>query len=454
MLLDSDQPTNSLPHRDTTRRDGRLVLWLMLWLVPLVVFFAAVTLFATHSTAIYHILNLWAVARPVDYPFLDLRYIFAGADCWSKGVNVYLSNPCDPLGRAHAYSPLWLRFGFLRDWTPTAGLIVDGVFILALMALPAPRKACELAVLLLAILSPPVVFVLQRANVDIIIFLMLLGAAALWTHVLRYRMVGYAIILAAGLLKFYPLIVLTTAVRERTRTCAAVCIAAGGVLLGFAVYFHAELRAMAVNIPTGSYLVGDMFGAINLPDGLALVFGLPEPGWVRILAAAMLAALCMTGILTLSHWIPLRRAVAELAPFDAALLLFGAALFVGCFFAGQSVGYRGVHLLLVIPGLLALWRQATDRRVRRFARATTFLVLFLMWQGVLTWNNSFLDALQSWIGSPAGSSLWAGLWLIRELGWWALAAALGGIFMGFVREAQAMSWLFAGRRLRSDADRL
>ncbi|MDE1930225.1 MAG: hypothetical protein KGI43_01570 [Alphaproteobacteria bacterium] len=445
MRFSSDHANFSRPQSAISTRGLRGARW-VLRVAPVAVFAAIVLLYTGRSPAVRTIMNFWAIHPPVDHPFLDLRYIFAGAECWAKGIDVYIANPCDPLGRPHGYSPLWLRFAFLpgQQWTTVAGLVVDGLFVLALAALPPLQRWCELPIRLLAILSPPVIFALQRANVDVIMFLMLLGAAGLWVRLLPHRIAGYALILAAGLLKFYPLIVLATALRERTRVCVMVGAAAGGTLLGFAIYFRSELHAMAANIPTGGYLVGDMFGAKNLPYGLASILGLPESSWFKIVAGAVLAASCAVAMLTLSRWNALRSAVAGLASFEAALLLFGAVVFVGCFVTGQSVGYRGIHLLLVLPGLLALWRGAADTCVKHFARSATFLVLFLMWQGALTWNDSFLTALQAWFGASAGAGLWAGLWLIRELGWWALAAALGGIFLGFAREAPAVSRLFAG----------
>src|ERR1700732_2860442 len=39
----------------------------------------------------------------------------------------------------------------------------------------------------------------------------------------------------------------------------------------------------------------------------------------------------------------------------------GSVLIVGCFFAGQNVGYRGIFLLLVLPGLLGVARNATHK---------------------------------------------------------------------------------------------
>ena len=46
--------------------------------------------------------------EPFSFPFLDTHAVLAAAECGRQGIDVYLSNPCDVLGRPHVYSPLWL----------------------------------------------------------------------------------------------------------------------------------------------------------------------------------------------------------------------------------------------------------------------------------------------------------------------------------------------------------
>jgi hypothetical protein len=44
----------------------------------------------------------------------------------------------------------------------------------------------------------------------------------------------------------------------------------------------------------------------------------------------------------------LRRAFASLTRPERVFLVIGSAVIAGCFFAGQSIGYRGVYFLLVV----------------------------------------------------------------------------------------------------------
>src|SRR5207247_2344885 len=88
------------------------------------------------------ILHFFAVPiQPKKYPFIDLEYIFASVDCWQHGIDVYLRDPCDTLGRLYAYSPLLLRAAFLPSiaWTNVFGVSMDMLFLLTLLWLPPAR---------------------------------------------------------------------------------------------------------------------------------------------------------------------------------------------------------------------------------------------------------------------------------------------------------------------------
>lgn len=432
-------------HFDTNRERiaNGLALRFAVPAVALGVFLVFGVLYALHSAIAFDALRWWGVHPPVKEPFLDLRYIFAGVECWAKGINVYISNPCDPLGRPHGYSPLWLRFVFLpsQNWTAVAGLIVDLLFVLSLGAFLSPQSRGELAVMLAAALSPPVVFALQRANVDVLIFLMLLAAAGVWTGRSSRRMLGYGLVTFAGLLKFYPLIVLALAVREKLKTCIAILGVAGILLIGFATYFHAELAEMARNIPTGGYFIGDMFGAKNFPDGIMAAHLGTNGGWFGVVVWSALLALTLALALATFLLLAGRHEFVQFAPLESALFLFGAVVICGCFFAGQSVGYRGIFLLFPVPGLLALHRRSGERAVRRRAAQASALLLFVLWQGILTWNANALDAVRVWLGAPVASALWMALWSARELAWWLLAGILSGIILCFIVESPAADGL-------------
>ena len=235
-------------------------------------------LFAVNRPVYFALLNAIHV-HAFPHPFLDTRFVTAQVECWWRGIDVYVRNPCDPLGRTLDYSPLWLRLPFLArpdSWTPVFGLAIDFAFLAALFAMPwEVQGAFALVVAVGAVLSWATMFAMERGNTDLLMF----AAAVLFAHsAVRSapaRSAGYALVLCAGLLKFYPLTLLVLLVREPARRMWMLGGLCALVLMAFVAGFHAELSRIGANMANG--LFGDMFGARSVPFGFAVRFGLPMP---------------------------------------------------------------------------------------------------------------------------------------------------------------------------------
>lgn len=361
--------------------------------------------------------------HPFARPFLDTRFVTAQVECWSRGIDVYRTNPCDPLGRTLDYSPLWLRLRFLARsdrWTPPLGLAVDLAFLTSLFGMPwRTRGAFGIVVALGAVLSWATIFAGERGNTDLLIFAVAVLFAHLATRSPAARGIGYAAVLCAGLLKFYPLVLLALVAREDGRRPWVIGGGIGIVLLAFAATFHAELGRIGGNM--ADTLFGDMFGARGLPFGLPLLLAhatIRDPGgtyvgmnaltpalrWQGFGLVGVLVAACVLFAVIAGRRPSLGAALDRVDATARSLLLTGAVLCVGCFFGHQNIGYRAVLLLLTIPGLLALVAVAPDRRTRLLGRATCLLIVLVLWGGILTRSR------------PG--------WVVMQLSWWWITAAL------------------------------
>ena len=385
----------------------------------------------------------WVMLLPYRTPFFDLEYVLNTVTCWHQGIDVYATNPCDPLGRPMTYAPLWLRMGFLaldRSWAAPLGLGLAVLFCLSLALLPPTRRWRDLLVIGAAAVSSLAVFAVERGNVDVMIYLAALAAGLAAASGGVVRGVSYALLLAAGLLKFYPLAALLVVLRERLVACLILASVAGAAILGFFLVYHNELARMAPNIPRYPYDTPDVFwpvdlpvviGMVQLPGGVGQVLRqvlAPSAGAAMVAALAngtalILLALLLACVYFLARRLVVRaenrRVVAGLPPRQGVLLLVGAAMVAGCFFAGQSIGYRGVLLLLVLPGLLLLDQPDVPSPLRLVSRCTILAILIVMFRLVA------VSALQ-WLGlqaTPVGLAAWAGF----ELLWWWIVAVLLGL---------------------------
>ena len=410
-------------------------------------------LFATDQRIYQKLLTAWMLS-PFPHPFIDWQFIPAAAECWSRGIDVYVATPCYALDPAmpHPYSPLWLRFSFLPS--DPASVAIYGVgwatlFWLSQAYLPAPRTRWELRLTLLVACSSLTAFAIERGNIDLVIFLLVLLGCHLWLGSLPLRLLAYAVFLFAGMLKFFPLVLLILVLRERPRVFLQITVVTM-LILGVAVFqTWDELAAVAHNIPRGPYFT-DLFGSVNLPYGLPVMMayvalkpsGHPELihafAWISKPSYIALIVITLSGAISLALRSGMPEALLSLEPRRQATLLAGSALLCGCFFAGQNVGYRGVFLILLLPGLFEL--SLTLPIVgSSCVKAAVYCIIFVAW--VLT-----IEFMTRALGITDGYSLDTGgfgfvHWILHELSWWWIVTILLAILMSFAGNSHTGRWI-------------
>lgn len=379
---------------------------------------------------------------PFWFPFLDTHALLAAIECKRLGYDVYTADPCDVLNRLHVYSPLFLELSFLpisvRD-TAVTGTILSLGFFAALAAIPPPQGRIAWLLMLLTLASNMTVYGVERGNNDLLIFIMIAIAGRLMLSGLTARIAGYALVMLTAFLKFYPIVLMVLALRERPRVFAATAFVSTAALTVFTMHYHAELAMAMVLTPTGSYFT-DFFGAVNLPRGLVEMLAplrTVAPAWTPILRylpwviLAALVASCVRDAATIAVSDTTRSRFAALPPAHALFLTIGAVLIVSCFFAAQNIDYRGVAFLFLLPGLCLL---GVGLDGRAFFRAAVIIVC-------LAWSEFFrhlieLGAAGLGLSPSVERTVEAGFWLVRELLWWRAIGTLAGLILCFAATSE------------------
>lgn len=379
---------------------------------------------------------------PGPFPFLDIHAVLAAAQCRRLGIDVYVMNPCDVFGRVHVYSPLWLPLvppGIGTAATPWVGAGLDLLFIASLGFLFRPRANRDLVVLVLAVFSPATFYAVERANNELVIFLLVIIAGLLQPGSRRSRFFSYGLIVGAALLKYFPAVLLALAAREKRRDALLVAVGAALAAALLVIVYRGTLGRALANIPHLSYYT-DSFSARNLPFGLAT--GLP---WLK---DPLPVALALFAIMTALALVWLRRAAVLL---DAAALdwttrevrfaAIGGLLLTGVFFAGQNVNYRCIHFLFVLPGLLQLRAAARQPQARRFLSLLIAASLFLLWE------QCFQRAMVVAFNARPSDHIAMIFWVARELVWWWTIAGVAAVALCHLRRlplfAAGAVWLAA-----------
>jgi hypothetical protein len=419
-------------------------------IIPLLVFLGMSYLYAYGDRYLYEQILTTSGIYPFRFPFLDISAHLAVWECARQGVDVILANPCDVLQRSYSGTPLWIAASAIplgvRD-TAAVGWILDLVFLVSLSLLPSPRCLLELIFVLAATLSTMVIFALERANIDALLFVMALTTGVLAERRLFMRVLGYFVALVAAMLKYYPIMILVIVFREIVSIFVAVSLLILVCLAVFWAEYHAEIARGLPLIAGGPYNT-DLFAAKNLPFLLGEAAGnAAEPSrWAplvqRIVAGGLYAILVGSGVAicrTLLNFGELRGALASLGRSERIFLVIGSAVIAGCFFAGQSVGYRGVFLLLTMPGLLAISRTS-NREIRKLSLGTCVVILMLMWGECF--RLALYRALEhSGVPEMVATNLKILFWFFRELGWWWTISVMLTVLVDFLWASPVALWL-------------
>jgi hypothetical protein len=414
--------------------------------VALILFCALSALYALGKSQIYYeLLFHWGI-WPFRFPFVDTSGSLAAWECTRRGLDVVEHDPCDVLGRAYSYSPLWMSAASIPlgvASTAAVGWTLGLVFIASLVLLPPPQRPWELSLVLLATSSTMVVFGVERGNPDLIVFLLATCAGLVALRGPPTRLLSYHIALFAALtLKYYPLTLMILAFRERIAVFVAVNLGTLSIVVIFALIYFPDLARGIPLIPVGPYDT-DLFSAQNLPWGIAK--GLQQSQLTSrqeyLVAGAVYAAMLVIGARICWHVLrggALRVTLVELTQHEMIFLIMGSALIVGCFFAGQNIGYRGIFLLFVIPGLLAIARRGSSRGMCALGRVTAVLVVLIMWGECIRQNLLMLAVAGAGAPSMPILVLTNYFWLLRELAWWWVIAVLTAVLLEFVWGSQTV----------------
>lgn len=402
--------------------------------------------------------------HPFRYPFHDLGGVLASIECWQRGVDVYSSNPCDAENRSWPYSPLVLRLAFVptdMGWLWLQGCVLALLFLLSLRWLPPARRRGDLLWILAATFSSATVFALERANLDVLIFVLVAAAGALGLRrPFAWRAAGYLLVLVAGLIKYYPFVLFLLALRERLSRCLQLWGLAALSLVLFAWAYHPEItRALALigNMDQGWGPFSDRFGARQLAAGIwTLLERAAAVGPGELWSAAALrgphvqgpawATLGLLGLAValLLHLLPrleLKVRWRTLSASEADFLVLGAALMAGCFLAGYSNAYRAIFLLPMLPGLLALARPHAGMAAHRLLRWAPALLLYSLWAMATQHVIQYAGKCFGW--GDFGSWFLAADWLLHELAWWGLLLLCLALLQRFLLDSRFWRSLLA-----------
>jgi hypothetical protein len=414
----------------------------LIFLLPLCFYgMFAFLLFAGHEEIYKSLQYYWGVTPVVVPPFADIHSVLASAECHRLGLDVAQYNPCDLWRRPFDYPPIW--FLLVPDTlgpadTMWAGILIDLLFIASLPLVLRPQSISELACFSAASISPTVVFAAERANPDLILFLLILVAALAFGRNGLFRAFSYAAFLCGAALKFYPISLMVLAAREHLRAVLIIAVTTVTVVVAYILTYAHELRVVWAAIPQPHPFTMIAFSAKFLPMGMLELFpalGRAWPSFVIVATAALGLVSCLVAAAIARH-ILTRIDGIGLSSRDQVYLVVGSVLIAACFFASANIGYRGIFFLFVLSGMVSLARQS--RGLRMILYPTIACIVVILW-------GEFLARVAQSVfnGANVPPDDWSfprwGLWFAGQLTWWWTVSVLLGVVLAFLRRSPLLA---------------
>lgn len=335
--------------------------------------------------------------------FFDARNVAAAVECSRLGHDPLVDNPCDPWGRAMFYPRVWLVLratGLEQRHTVLFGVVVVAVFLLLLLLLLPRLSLTEGLVVAAAVCSPAVMFAVERANMDLVVFSGLALAALIWRRgSAAAEYIAVAVVLLMAMAKLYPAVALLAFLPARRRGTRA---AASVALLLFAAYVVVTRDDVATISSTATQGQYYSYGARILLS--RLYQGVAGEEWAGNRTLAQGLVLLAVVLLALGLWLwlrhrPRRAPVGEPLSETSDLIAFrmGALIYIGTFVIGNNFDYRMVFLLLTLP-LLLRWPgpSRADAEAGNLPLATVAVVVAALWIGTLSEHLRLADEVLSW----------------------------------------------------------
>lgn len=301
--------------------------------------------------------------------FADMTAVLAASDARAAGLNPYAHpSPFDPLGRPHVYGPWWLelhRLGLNRGDRAWLGLLLSVSASAVMVRWLRPISWHGMAVAFLLMVSPPVLLAYERANNDLVVFLLLsLAGGGLMKDGVRRSALAAGLVWFAAALKMYPLVAVAAlgARGGRRRGFAlglVVCVGFGLVWWCWRADFNQAMNSVPVPSAVTAYGLRIIAIAWEVID--------PEQGWFL---AGLLAGL--------GYWVWLAWGDTEKIPAEwMGMYVIGASCWISCYLLTANFAYRAVWLLLP-AGVWLRMAQEGQSSSRRCWPALAGL-LFLCW---------------------------------------------------------------------------
>ena len=320
--------------------------------------------------------------------FADWSVIISAINCKNMGLNVFIENPCDFIGRKHVYGSLLLFIPYIKEFSKIyffyLPIFINILFIIIVILHFNFLKFKELLLFIFFIFNPSTLLAIERLNIDLLILMNVI--------LISYFSSNYFRLLIIPLLtsiKFYPAILFNLFFfnmdKKFKRNLLFFTISL--TITGIIIFFDRNNIVQIFN-NSSQFTAGDryLFSLMSIPDYLNI------DSKLTILLIIFIFILYSYFIFNYfkKNIVAFTDLNNEKINYNTILILAGGGILCTTFFIFKNTYYREIFLFCALPYII---QQSNKYKI--FEYFVYFLIiryiLFLISNGIsLHLNNDSL----------------------------------------------------------------
>ena len=342
--------------------------------------------------------------------FSDWTVILNANLCLEKGFDVFLENPCDQWKRKHVYGEIILNIPFIRSFPKFFFLylpILFGFIFLSVVSYILFNISFKKywPSLLIFIFSVPTILVIERANIDLIVFIFLFIISKNYNLILNYFL-----IFIASLVKFYPIILTAIFIFYKKMNRIFQHIFLSIAIVSFLLFLQKDsmIKIFENQQQFTGYGFGlyefSFLGAFKFFNNLNLSFYNEDYSWLTYIYLIFFVIIPAI-ILNYKTNLKIRNQFTNfnfnnISTFEERLFFLSSTIIVICYFSFSNFIYREIFFLGLIPLILKFVQENNNSFANFFYRILilkfliTTISIYIYQNQLLVFLNAFLIAFK------------------------------------------------------------
>ena len=291
--------------------------------------------------------------------FADWSVILNANLCQEKGYDTYVNNPCDQWNRKHVYGEILLYIPFINNFSNFyfiyLPVILNLIFLYTIIDFFKFENKIGYVCLIFIILSAPVILAIERANIDITIFLLLILISKN-----KNILINYLILILTTISKFYPICMVIIFLFKKRIKKISINIILFLLIIFFILFSQSESLIKIFdnrNQFSGSGIYNFSFkGVLDFLLNFKIIYNSKNYDFIKylILVSLLVVPIFLTILLNFKK-IFKNNSILNLFNediFENRAYILSSTVVLFCFFSFSNFFYREIFFLGLIPWLL------------------------------------------------------------------------------------------------------